>query len=44
MVPQNRAGQELKITNHQTLQTLIPHHSENFLYVAPLLLEFQDDL
>ncbi len=37
-------GQELKKINHQTLQSLNLIAQKNSLYVALLLVEFQDDL
>jgi hypothetical protein len=44
MTPQNKGNQELKKTNHQTLPWLVTEHPKKSLYLALLLLKFQDDL
>jgi hypothetical protein len=44
MAFQSKGGQELKKINHQTLQSLNLIAQKNSLYVALLLVEFQDDL
>jgi hypothetical protein len=44
MAPQSRGGQELKKTIHQTLQNRFQTPKKKSLYVALLLLEFQNDL
>jgi hypothetical protein len=44
MAPQSKGVQELKKANHQTLPKPVPEHSKNILYVAMLLLRFQDNL
>ncbi len=42
--PQSRRVKNSKKENHQIVQTLISKYPKNSLYVALLLLEFQDDL
>jgi hypothetical protein len=44
MTPQSKGVQELKKTNHKTLQNPVREHSKKFSYVVMLLLEFQNNL
>jgi hypothetical protein len=47
MAPQNRRDQiskTIKKKNHQMIQRLVHKHLRKSLYVALLLLKFQDDL
>jgi hypothetical protein len=44
VIPQSRGGQELEKQTTETLQRPILEHSKNFLYVAMMLLEVQNDL
>jgi hypothetical protein len=39
MVLQNKMGEELKKTNHQTLQRPIPKHPKNFFDIGLLILK-----